>query len=100
MKTYILITENDEKNIEKRLRHYLRKPNSELIIFDNKSTDLTVNIIITMVANFMLNKVITEDNFRFFINNEKETRKETIKKAKKLAKGEIRIIRRANDKNK
>lgn len=87
MKSYLIITNNNEKNVEELLLKVLPidEEKEQLIIFDNLSTDNTVPIIVATVGlNF-----IDEENYKFYINKKKEKIKDIVKKAKKIAKGKI-----------
>lgn len=89
--SYIIYTNNSEKQI----KSYLDKFNEmwsndedELIIIDDMSEDQTVPIIVGTIGLFFKD----EEHFKFYINNAKKGRKESIKMARKLATNKNKVI--------
>ena len=89
MTSYIVYTDNSEKTIGFILSKILPlNKNEKLILFDNRSIDETVPIIINMVGILFTE----EEQYKFYINSKKETKKDTLKKALTIAEGEVIII--------
>ena len=89
MTSYIVYTDNSEKTIGFILSKILPlNKNEKLILFDNRSTDETVPIIVNMVGILFTE----EEQYKFYINSKKETKEDTLKKALTIAEGEVIII--------
>lgn len=77
-----IYTNNSEKwigKVLKRLYPYLLG-NTELIIFDDMSTDETVPILVSTIGRDFLE----EDKYKFYINTSKKGLEETIKNINKV----------------
>lgn len=73
-----IYTNNSEKwigKVLKRLYPYMITGTTELIIFDNMSTDETVPIIVSTIGRDFLE----EDKYKFYINTSKKGLEETTK---------------------
>lgn len=79
-KTYLIITNNSQEYIEKDLDKVIPlKKNERVVIFDNKSTDNTIGIIVNKVGVLW----IYEEQYNLFINYKDEmTKDEIIKRVK------------------
>lgn len=99
MKTsYIVYTNNSEKEIKKYIDKFMElwsNDEDELIIIDDLSGDQTVPIIVGMIGLFFKD----EEHFKFYINNPKKGKTDSIKMAKKLANNKRKVII-SNDTNK
>lgn len=81
MKSYILITDNSEDSVAKMLNEVIElKENEELIIFDNKSTDNTVSIIVSLIGT-----KFTDNRYKFYINLTRQSYEELKEKALSIA---------------
>lgn len=92
MKTsYIIYTNNSEKEIEKYINKFKElwsNNEDELIIIDDLSEDQTVPIIVGLIGLFFKD----EEHFKFYINNPKKGKTNSIKMAKKLANNWHKVI--------
>lgn len=92
MKTsYIIYTNNSEKEIEEYINKFKElwsNDEDELIIIDDLSEDQTVPIIVGLIGLFFKD----EEHFKFYINNPKKGKANSIKMAKKLANNWHKVI--------
>lgn len=92
MKTsYIIYTNNSEKEIEEYINKFKElwsNDEDELIIIDDLSEDQTVPIIVGLIGLFFKD----EEHFKFYINNPKKGKTNSIKMAKKLANNWHKVI--------
>ncbi len=92
MKTsYIIYTNNNEKEIEQYINEFKNKWNDdedELIIIDDLSEDQTVPIIVSTIGLFFKD----EEHFKFYINKSKKGKTKSIQMAKKIATHRHKII--------
>lgn len=89
-KTYLIITDNSEETIREDLLNLIPvRENETILIFDNHSTDNTVEEIIGTMG--ILWK--WEDNYKFYINyKEKMDKKEIVERVKKIVDGSLFLI--------
>lgn len=92
MKTsYIIYTNNSEKEIEEYINKFKElwsNDEDELIIIDDLSEDQTVPMIVGLIGLFFKD----EEHFKFYINNPKKGKTNSIKMAKKLANNWHKVI--------
>lgn len=90
-RSFIVYCNNSEKYISKLLQSILEQideTQEELIIIDDLSTDNTVpEIVATIGYNF-----IDEEHYKFYINQTKKGKCESIKMGKQIAKGDFKFI--------
>ena len=90
-RSLIVYCNNSEKYIAKLLQSILEQideTEEELIIIDDLSTDNTVPLIINTIGlNFT-----DEDHYKFYINEQKEGKRASIEKFKKIARGDFKFI--------
>lgn len=90
-RSLIIYTNNSEKYIEKLLKSILEQideTQEELIIIDDMSQDNTVPLIVNTIGlNFT-----DEEHYKFYINSPVKGKKESIKMAKKIAKGDFMFV--------
>ena len=89
--SYIVYTNNSQKYIEKLLKSILEQiddTKDELIIIDDLSEDNTVPYIVSTIGyNFM-----NEEHYKFYINQQKKGKCESVKMGKQIAKGDFKFI--------
>ena len=92
MKTsYIIYTNNSEKEIKAYIDNFKElwsNNEDELIIIDDLSEDQTVPIIVGMIGLFFRD----EEHFKFYINNSKKGKTQSIKMAKKLSTNKHKVV--------
>ena len=90
-RSLIIYTNNSEKYIGRLIESIMEQideTKEELIIVDDMSTDKTIPIIVEKIGYFFTD----EEHYKLYINRPIKGKKESIKMAKKIAKGNFKFI--------
>lgn len=90
-RSLIVYTNNSGKYIGKLIRSIMEQideTQEELIIVDDLSTDNTVPDIVSTIGYFFTD----EEHYKLYINTQPKGKADSIKMAKKIAKGDFKFI--------
>lgn len=90
-RSIIIYTNNSGRYIGKLVRSIMERiddTQEELIIVDDLSTDNTIPDIVAEIGYFFTD----EEHYKLFINTTPKGKKDSIKMAKKIAKGDFKFI--------
>lgn len=90
-RSFIVYTNNSDRYIARLIKSIMEQiddTQEELIIVDDLSTDNTIPDIVSTVGLFFTD----EEHYKLFINTTPKGKSDSIKMAKKIAKGDFKFI--------